>query len=175
MIVDIGCGVRKRGDIGIDVSLDSAADIVAMLGFDHIPLRDSCADKVVAYDILEHVSKVVDYKENGVWKRAYPFIKLINEVHRILKAGGLFESFTPCYPHSAVHQDPTHASVITPGIWPYFSDADGFGRLRLQYGITARFAIREQRVEGPHLFCVLAAIKQPMSAHLDAPRAVSAG
>lgn len=165
MIVDIGCGNNKRGDVGIDVSPDSDADIIALLGYDYLPLRDSCAEKVVAYDILEHIGKVVDYRENGVWKREYPFIKLVNEVHRILRPGGLFESMTPCYPHPAVHQDPTHATVITPQTWAYFVE-DGPFQFHDQYEITARFAIREQRMVGPHLFTLLAAVKEAWTAVL---------
>ena len=57
MILDIGCGWRKRGDIGIDYvrnpygrkgCLDVQADV------EHLPFRTAAFDKVVSWNVIEH-------------------------------------------------------------------------------------------------------------------------
>lgn len=119
MIVDLGCGGAKRGDIGIDIAPPPAthADIVCNLGFDPIPLDDNFADKVVAHHFIEHIPDAVYYPEsfrkfveqveryrdenpddilrnNYIWETKWhthrPHVFLFNEVWRILKNRGIF-------------------------------------------------------------------------------------
>ena len=117
--IDLGCGFRKNGNLGIDVTSEGTnADIVCRLGFEPIPLDDEIADTVFCRDFLEHIPKAY-YSERDQALR-YPIIDLMNEIWRILKPGGMFTSFTPCYPAVEVHRDPTHLSVWTLESMPYF-------------------------------------------------------
>lgn len=156
MIVDLGCGPYKRGDIGIDIVPPpvSSADIVCNLGLEPIPLDDNSADKVVAYDFIEHVPPYVYYKESGKWQVEYPVITLFNEVYRILKPDGVFEIFSPVYPKREVWQDPTHKSVWTEASLQYFATPN------LMYGIQTHFELVEQGLvdhtsPGSHLKAIL--------------------
>lgn len=116
MIVDLGCGGAKRGDIGIDIVGPPAthADIVCNLGFEAIPLEDNFADRVVAHHFVEHIPDAVTWikNEEDVLVKVYdpktgdllytreetqrktvvhrPHIFLFNEVYRILKPNGIF-------------------------------------------------------------------------------------
>jgi len=50
--LDVGCGKVKRGDIGIDYSKDSDADITA--DSHHLPFRDEGFGSVSSTVVLEH-------------------------------------------------------------------------------------------------------------------------
>jgi len=64
MIVDLGCGNTKRGQVGIDMTDQATcADIICHLGFEPIPLPDNSAQRVLAHDSLAHVPFCV--WENG--------------------------------------------------------------------------------------------------------------
>lgn len=52
LTLDIGCGKNKRGDIGIDYSRDSNADIIADAHF--LPFKNEVFNKVVSYTSFEH-------------------------------------------------------------------------------------------------------------------------
>jgi len=92
---DLGCGGSKRGDIGIDFAELDGVDVVCQLGFEPIPLPDSSVDKCFAYDFLEHLPKIAHAAVDGRWKDHRPHLMLFNEVFRILKPEGLFETVTP--------------------------------------------------------------------------------
>jgi len=51
--VDFGCGPLKRGPLGLDLDVDSAADIFADVH--HLPLRDQVLTTSSCYQTLEHV------------------------------------------------------------------------------------------------------------------------
>ena len=54
--VDLGCGFRKNGNVGIDVTTHGTeADIICRIGFQSIPLDDEVADTVYCRDFLEHL------------------------------------------------------------------------------------------------------------------------
>lgn len=53
MILDLGCGRNKRGDIGVDYSKDSNADVIADVC--HLPFKDGVFDKIVGFCIFEHI------------------------------------------------------------------------------------------------------------------------
>lgn len=152
--VDLGCGHRKRGDIGIDMVPHPGVDIVCHLGFEPIPLEDDSIDHVLAYDFLEHLPVSVHHREEDRWKVHRPRIFLMREVHRILKPGGRFESFTPSYPGVAWAQDPTHEAppwcreswIYYCGTWP---------DLARTYGIDFAFRLVSQEEDGAHLRVVV--------------------
>jgi SAM-dependent methyltransferase len=74
-----------------------------------LPFEDEAFDYVTAYDLLEHIQRVV--MVNG--ETRFPFISLINEVFRILKPGGVFFCIQPCFPARQAFQDPTHVNIMT--------------------------------------------------------------
>ena len=149
--VDLGCGATRRCPdgyrcIGIDCydSFSPKPEIVCRLGFENIPLEDDSVDMVVAYDFLEHLPAVVYYKEDGKWAVHYPRIFLLGEVHRILKVGGIFESYTPDITHRSWAQDPTHCSPpFTDETWNYFCGGYCQGEEGNPYGIDFAFEMVE--------------------------------
>ncbi|MEM8994922.1 MAG: class I SAM-dependent methyltransferase [Acidobacteriota bacterium] len=151
VVVDLGCGFRKEGNIGIDLSADGRdVDLICKLGFEDIPLADGVVDKVFCRDFLEHLPKAVYIESRG--GLVYPVIDLINEVWRILRPGGLFESLTPVYPHPEVHQDPTHLSAWTMASMKYFC---GVYPIAEHYGVEADFELVENREQDFYLYALL--------------------
>ena len=82
----------------------------------------------------------------------YPIIELLNEIWRILKPGGTFTSFTPCYPAVEVHEDPTHLSVWTLESMAYFCGKYPVAKL---YGVKTRFILEENRLDRFYLHAIL--------------------
>lgn len=141
MIVDLGCGGCKRGDIGVDIVGPPAthADIVCNLGFEAIPLDDNFADKVVAHHFVEHIPDAVyvTLPEEAIpgtnlvlkkrWRTHRPHIFLFDEVYRILKNRGIFYVQVPIVTDGTgrvfqqAFQDPQHVSFWTPERVRYFS------------------------------------------------------
>ncbi|MBA3543823.1 MAG: methyltransferase domain-containing protein [Chthoniobacterales bacterium] len=149
--VDLGCGLRKNGNLGIDVTTGgTSADLMCRLGFEPIPLDDGSADTIFCRDFLEHLPKAY-YSEREQTLR-YPIIDLMNEIWRILKSGGAFTSFTPCYPAVEVHRDPTHLSVWTLESMPYFC---GKYPVAKTYGVKCNFTLEENRLDDFYLHSVL--------------------
>lgn len=133
--VDLGCGFRKNGTVGIDITRTGTdADLVCRAGFEPLPLPSASVDGVFCRDFLEHVPKAV-WRDGSL---QYPIIDLMNEVWRILRPGGEFVSQTPGYPSPEVHQDPTHLSVWTENSFGYFTGAYPVART---YGVQCEFEL----------------------------------
>jgi hypothetical protein len=146
--VDLGCGFRKQGNIGIDMkSRSTQADLICHLGFEPIPLDDRTVMEITARDFLEHLPKAVYLERER--RMHYPVIYLMNEVWRVLEEGGTFISWTPCYPKEEIHQDPTHLSVWTSKSMDYFC---GKFPIAKRYGVEADFELLENRMEGFYLY-----------------------
>lgn len=56
MILDVGCGSSKRGDIGIDIYRREGVDVVADAHF--LPFVSECFDEVFSVNLLEHLHSV---------------------------------------------------------------------------------------------------------------------
>jgi SAM-dependent methyltransferase len=141
--LDIGCGMYPRNPydrtdlVGIDLhdGLDQASPFRYMranLSLSPIPFEANTFDSISAFDFIEHVPRQLAIDGDIV----LPFIRLMNEVWRVLKPGGLFYAVTPAYPSPAAFQDPTHVNIITTKTHEYFCGPKAFGR---NYGFVGDF------------------------------------
>ena len=108
--------------------------IYADLSSGLLPFENEMFDYVTAYDVLEHIQRVV--LVNG--ETNFPFISLINEIFRVLKPGGMFFCVQPCYPAKQAFQDPTHVNIMTEDtLYLYFCEP-AWGRI---YGYNGSFEL----------------------------------
>ncbi|MDD5532386.1 MAG: glycosyltransferase [Syntrophales bacterium] len=124
LCLNLGCGYRKlEGFINIDnrevVGPDLLCEVVGGL-----PYPDSSVDMVRADDFLEHIP-------------IGSVIGVMEEIWRVLKPGGVFESSTPSTDGRGAFQDPTHVSFWNRNSWIYYSNPE----YRNLYGIKADFEI----------------------------------
>jgi SAM-dependent methyltransferase len=93
-VLDVGCGSAKLpGAIGLDVSADTAADIVHDLDVFPYPIEDSSFDQILLQDVIEHVREP---------------IRVIEELHRVARPGARIHLRTPHFSSALAYGDPTH-------------------------------------------------------------------
>lgn len=148
--LDLGCGPVPRNPyhrerlVGIDVQPAGVAPagvqyVQGNFVIEPLPFADNSFDSVSAYDVVEHVPRQLVLPPLGL---VYPFVRFMNEVHRVLKPGGLFLASTPGYPRPEAFQDPTHVNIITLGTAQYFCGPQPKGRM---YGFGGRFSEQVNR------------------------------
>ena len=161
--LDLGCGVNPRNPFaatnthGVDIRSDLANEIrQADLSVEPIPYESNFLDFCTAFDVLEHIPRLS--WQNGTSRLA--FLELMNEIHRVLKPGGLFLHSTPAYPSKQAFQDPTHTNMITEDTIPlYFCEPANLAK-KLGYGFQGSFELVEQRwLDNSHVVGILKAIK----------------
>jgi SAM-dependent methyltransferase len=153
--LDMGCGNRIRNPYqaeelyGVDFesNLPPESFRKADLSLDPLPFENGFFDSVSAYDVLEHIPRVVCVSApeapSGM-KTRNCFIQLMNEVWRVLKPGGRFYAVTPAYPSEKAFIDPTHVNFITYRTHHYFC---GAAPLAGMYGFIGRFeTVRVKRI-----------------------------
>lgn len=122
-ILDLGCGNKKRaGAVGIDFNSRTAADVIHDLNVFPYPLEDSSFDEIYLDNSLEHLDNV---------------IRVMEEVHRICKPGGLVKVIVPYFRSVWASIDPTHKHSFTVNSFAYF-DPDHQICIRYDYAL-ARF------------------------------------
>jgi GT2 family glycosyltransferase len=122
--LNLGCGLKHLdGFVNIDNRSETEPDLVCDVTCG-LPYEDNSVDLVRADDFLEHIpiGKV---------------IPLMNEIWRVLKPDGIFESMTPSTDGRGAFQDPTHVSFWNRNSWEYYSKKP----VRELYGIVADFDI----------------------------------
>ncbi|HAI58830.1 MAG TPA: hypothetical protein DCM32_03015 [Xanthomonadaceae bacterium] len=150
--LDLGCGKFPRnpygrGELaGVDVRPLSGSDTfdyrIANLALQPIPFEDDHFGSVSAFDFIEHVPRLLPTADGKA--TVFPFIRLMDEVWRVLAPGGRFYALTPAYPHAEAFTDPTHVNIITDGTHAYFCGASPLARM---YGFRGRFeALRAEPV-----------------------------
>lgn len=150
--LDLGCGRIKKGRIGIDHALSPGVDLLIDLEelgppanpppsaalertyetyeaeaarrererglqpgtvtpFGFLPFPDNSIESVISHHALEHIGP--------------GFMKLMDEVHRVLKPGGLFRIIVPAFPSHAAVADPTHVRYFCEGTWVTWTGSPG--------------------------------------------------
>lgn len=115
--LDLGCGNNLQKDfVGVDIvgKPHTQATVVHDLFFDFPwPFEDNTVDEVFASHVIEHLPH-----GNG---SSDPFFNFMDEVHRILKKGGIARFVCPYYANARAFQDPTHQRFITEPTFLYFT------------------------------------------------------
>lgn len=122
--LNLGCGPKPRhldGYVNIDILERNEPDMI-LDAEQGLPFEDGSVEIIVANDFLEHVhpDKV---------------IFVVEEIHRVLRDGGVFRSFTPSTDGRGAFQDPTHRSFWNRNSWMYYT-LPNYADL---IGTTARF------------------------------------
>ncbi|MEP6485477.1 MAG: methyltransferase domain-containing protein [Rudaea sp.] len=148
--LDLGCGEiprnpYSRGQLcGVDVrplATTKAFDYkVANLFLNPIPYEDDSFGSVSAYDFIEHVPRLLVTADGR--DTVFPFVRLMNEIWRVLAPGGRFYALTPAYPNVEAFTDPTHVNIITEQTHTYFCGDEPLGRM---YGFTGTFRALDVR------------------------------
>lgn len=129
LVVNLGCGRTYNQDwYGIDIQNLPEVDMVADLS-QGIPLADRSVNIVIARDFLEHIPM------------GSPGIKMMEEIHRVMKKNGEFHFDVPStdWNNTGAFQDPTHVSFWNEKKFWYFLD-DEYGKgFRSLYDIKCWF------------------------------------
>jgi len=93
-VLDVGCGSSKfPGAVGLDISSDTAADIVHDLDEFPYPIEEQSFDQILLQDVIEHVAQP---------------IAVFEELHRISRPGAHIQLRTPHFTSVLAYGDPTH-------------------------------------------------------------------
>jgi SAM-dependent methyltransferase len=123
-ILELGCGRAKRpGAVGVDVLADSDADVVHDLDVFPWPFADDAWDRILCFDVLEHVEH---------------FVRCVEEIWRIARPGATVEATGPFMSSINLYSDPTHRRAFTSRTFDYFIE----GTPAFRYGYShARFRL----------------------------------
>ena len=106
VIVNLGCGSKKLPEeIGVDIIKLPNVDIVADLNKYPMPFDENSVDEVRSSHCFEHLDNLV---------------ALMEDIHRILKPGGLLIFTVPHVSNIDFFRDPTHKRPFTLGTMDYF-------------------------------------------------------
>lgn len=156
--LDLGCGKTPKNPfsatvlfgVDVDYGIDQNVNILPCdLGVETLPFPDSYFDYVSAFDLLEHIPRLI-YKKD---QRHYPFIFLMSEIYRVLKKDGVFFSDTPAYPRFSAFADPTHVNVITTETFKlYFCEPFNWAT---RYGFDGKFKLCTQGWHKENLISIM--------------------
>ncbi len=123
IILDVGCGDMKvKNAIGIDCAILPGVDIVHDLNKYPWPFKKETFDEIYMLNIIEHLPNA---------------IKVMEEVHRILKKDGKVHIVTVYWNHRHSVTDPQHVSSFNEHTWDFFTGK------RKGYYTKARFKLEK--------------------------------
>ena len=129
MKIHLGCGQKYlEGYINCDVVPAVRADRHFDLNRMPYPFADGCADEILMDNVIEHLDDVVAVME---------------ELHRVLRGGGVARIFVPYAKTDWALQDPTHKHFFTERSMDYFTAGHPYN-----FYSGCRFKVREARLYG---------------------------
>ena len=107
-VLEIGCGKRKveEGSVGIDISPDSAADVIWDLNQFPWPLESGQFERIHMSHIIEHLDDI---------------LRGMGEVHRVARSGADVFITTPHFSSHNSYTDPTHKVHLAAASFEYFT------------------------------------------------------
>jgi len=158
--LDLGCGDRIQNPFkaekayGVDLRNDLSNSMikVANLSTQPIPFANEQFAFISAFDFIEHVPRILTGSSGSSLDTFFPFINLMNEVHRCLQPNGYFLSRTPGYPFSISFTDPTHVNHIDEYTFVNYFSGMLLGKT---YGFKGEFEVVRQGWEGRYLITLL--------------------
>jgi len=124
-ILDVGCGKNKyAGALGVDRNPATDADVLCDLSRPPYPFCDASFDEIRAVHVVEHLEDVIRFME---------------EMHRLLRAGGRLYLVTPHYTDAGSFRDPSHRWHLNSFSFYYFTQPR-------EYGFYSPVRFREQRI-----------------------------
>lgn len=106
-ILDVGCGTMKYpGAVGIDQFDLDGVDVVHDLNARPWPFEEGAFDRVVCRHSLSHFSD---------------FVATVEEIHRVLKDGGILEVWGPHFTSDNFFTDPTMVTPLAYRTFDYFA------------------------------------------------------
>lgn len=129
VIINLGCGkTRIPGSIGVDcVEIPGSVDVVHDLNVTPYPFENGFADEIHFYHVLEHLDD--------------PVAKL-EEIHRILKPGGILHMRVPHFSSSGAFTDITHKRPFSYYSFDVFQDGEYHS-----YYTKARFEVLAKKIK----------------------------
>ena len=112
MKINLGCGnIYMEGYVNCDISKNVKADkyFDAREG---LPFKDNEAEEIIVGCILEQICSNED------------FIKVLNELWRVLESGGKLKGYVPNADFSCAFQDPMDCRRFNEQTWNYFNVDD---------------------------------------------------
>ena len=105
MKLNLGCGNDiKKGWVNLDIYKGEGIDVVHDLNNLPLPFEDNSFNYILCKDILEHVN----------------YVDVMNELHRILKKGGIIRIRVPHFTSKSNYADPTHINLFSSNTFYYF-------------------------------------------------------
>ncbi|MFA5350616.1 MAG: class I SAM-dependent methyltransferase [Candidatus Omnitrophota bacterium] len=130
-ILDLGCGNNKApGSIGVDISVESRADVLCNLNIYPLPFKNNSFDGVVSKQVFEHLDDVE---------------KLMHEIHRITKDKAIISVYVPHFSCFFSYGDPSHKRTFSVFAFDKISQRCGFRVLSKK--ITFHRAIRRYMLD----------------------------
>ncbi|MBU0649657.1 class I SAM-dependent methyltransferase [Patescibacteria group bacterium] len=127
VILNLGCNdSRLPGTVGVDIIKRPAVDVVHDLNHIPYPFPDNHADEIHMYHVLEHLDNP---------------IKVIEELHRILKPGGRLYLRVPHFSSLYAWGDITHKRAFTINCFDVFDtkhDYKKWGYSGVKFHIVTR-------------------------------------
>ena len=135
--VNLGCGRQYWKDwVNIDISKEIRADHHMDAGKEDLPFEDNEVDEVVCGCMLEQIH---DNKE---------FIHVLNEVHRVLKKGGVFRGYVPSTQREVMFLDPMDYRFFQLESFEYFDvDKHAYREFGKVYGLKPWWQIKVKQTE----------------------------
>ncbi|MBN1162194.1 class I SAM-dependent methyltransferase [Patescibacteria group bacterium] len=129
IVLNLGCGDKKlKGAVNVDKSNLHNVDIVHDLNIIPYPFPDAHADEIHMYHVLEHLDDP---------------IAVMEEVHRILKPGGILYLRVPHFSSLYAWGDITHKRAYSLNAFDIFDEST---RLRDLGYTKAKFKIKQRKL-----------------------------
>ena len=106
MLLDVGCGSRKRGEFtGMDIISMDGVDIVHDMNIAPWPILDNSVEVMIFDDVLEH---------------SKDFLTILKEVYRVSTNGCIVKIAVPHFSSDNMYTDPTHTTFFSSRSFDYF-------------------------------------------------------